>query len=231
MITIFHGDNIVSSRNQLHQIVQEHIQKGTEVVKLEGGSLIEEKLIQALQQSSLFSEKRMLVIENIFSLPASGDKDKLVKILLDHPQATVFVWEKKPISPKFKNKLTKNKDVKINEFKTPAVVFKFLDSLKPNNSQQSLILFQQCCQEDSEEMVFYMLCRRISQLIQGSDSSGSYLKGQPWQVGRLKKQAGNFSLKQLLDLHQQLLDIDTRIKTGTNLLPLSSQLDLFLSKL
>ena len=80
-------------------------------------------------------------------------------------------------------------------------------------------------------MVFYMFCRRVSQLIQSADSSGAYLNCRPWQIGRLKRQAGHFNLKQLLNLHQQLLDIDIRIKTGANLLPLASQLDLFLSKL
>jgi len=75
-------------------------------------------------------------------------------------------------------------------------------------------------------LVFYFLSRRISQLIQAKDRHD--LKGAPWQIGKLKSQAKAFSLKQLINFHQKLIDIDFKIKSGQTDISLASQLDLLL---
>ena len=110
------------------------------------------------------------------------------------------------------------------------IIFKFLDSLKPQNTQTVIKLFHQTIDKDSAELAFYLLARRLSQLIQALNDPQS-LKGAPWQIGRLRSQAKHFNLAQLLQLHQQLLELDYRIKTGRTSFDLATNLDLLLADL
>lgn len=221
MITILHGDNIVASRNRLKELSDEARLKKLELIRLDGQTLNQDELIQALESSSLFGQERLVIIEKLS--PAIK-----IDYLFQHADKQIIVWEPKALTSAVLKKLKTIKNVNLQLFKTPAVIFKFLDSIKPGNNQSMLNLFHQCLEKDSVEMIFYMLCRRFSQLIQALDQNGVHLQGAPWQIGKLKSQAKNFSLKSLLHLQQQLLSIDANIKAGRNIIPLSSQLDLLL---
>jgi len=231
MITILHGDNFVASRNALkHQIDIFKSQSPTAnlgVKKFEANKLEAATLTQILESTSLFGQDQLLVISNLLGLPQSQSKDQLIKILLNNQNQPICLWEKKTLSASLKKQFLK---ATIKEFKTPKIVFKFLDSLKPNNSQTSLKLLHQSYQKDAPELIFYLLGRRLSQLIQAKDSA-DVLKGAPWQINKLKAQAKNFTLNQLLNLHQKLLNLDLQIKTGQTDLSLSCQLDLLLARL
>jgi len=231
MITILHGDNFVASRNALkHQIdlfKSPSPAANLGVKRFEGNKLEAATLTQILESTSLFGQDQLLVISNLLSLPQSQSKDQLIKILLNNQNQPICLWEKKTLSARLKKQFLK---ATIKEFKTPKIVFKFLDSLKPNNSQTSLKLLHQSYQKDAPELIFYLLARRLSQLIQAKDST-DVLKGAPWQIGKLKAQAKNFTLNQLLNLHQKLLQLDWQIKTGQTDLSLPCQLDLLLARL
>ena len=133
------------------------------------------------------------------------------------------MWEKKSITPAVKKKFAK---ATLKEFKLPASIFKVLDSLKPGSGKITLKLLHDCLKKDPAELVFYLLHRRVSQLIQATEPEN--LKGAPWQVANLKSQSKSFKVEDLLKLHQDLINIDYSIKTGQAVLPLASQLDLLL---
>ena len=67
-----------------------------------------------------------------------------------------------------------------------------------------LTFLKQAIKKDSPEMVFYMLARRIRELIIALDLGKEGLKGAPWQIGRLIHQAKNFTLEQLTSIYQRL---------------------------
>jgi len=227
MITIFHGDNFVSSRHHLNQTIKKHQSNKTEIARFDSRNLKPETLTQALESASLFGQDQLIVIENFLLQPHSNQKSQLTDIILKNLDKAVILWEKKSISSSAKKLFPK---AAIKEFKTPVIVFKFLDSIKPNHSQTSLQLLHQCYQKDAPELVYYLLSRRLSQLIQAKDSPNS-LKSSPWQISKLKSQTKNFTLEKLLKLHQKLLDIDYQIKTGQTDIPLAAHLDLLLAKL
>ena len=93
-----------------------------------------------------------------------------------------------------------------------------------------IILLHQSLKASAPEAIFYLLHRRISDLIKAKDAPQG-LKLAPWQTSRLTSQAKHFTLDRLLNLHVQLLQIDTSIKTGTSPIPLDHALELFLSEL
>ena len=221
MITILHGDNLVSSRNRLVELIDQAKNQKKEIVELNGDKITETDLRQALESPSLFGGDRLVLIERLFVRVKSKAKDQLVRILGEITRPVlVIVWEPKEVAKTYLNKL---KDSKTELFKTPRVIFQFLDSF-------SLKLFHQCLKIEAPELIFHLLDRSVSDIIIALDKH-ALLKQAQWQKDRLVAQARAFSLDQLLALHQQLIDIDTAQKTGTYLTDLSTDLDLLLAKL
>lgn len=210
MNLLFHGDNHPASRQALNQAIK--AERGGEVVKLDGTKIIDTDLRQALESQSLFGQEKLVVIDK---LPL-----KLIDILSHHQGASVYIWHDKTLTPAQLKKLS---NFKPQLFKIPAAIFTFLDKL-------DLPSFHPTLQANSPEQVFYMLHRRIAQLIQAKDSPQE-LKLADWQKSRLINQAKRFSLDRLIDLHAQLLDIDVTLKTGRNFLPLDRTLELWLLNL
>jgi len=216
MITVFHGTDQVKSRLNLNQELT-----GT-VIKLNAARLSPEDLTQALESSLLFETKQIIFIDNLFSLPQSQNKSKLIDILLSHPDSPVFLWEKKPLTPAVAKKLSGQK-ARLVESKLPPVIFKFLDSLKPKNFHDSL-------KASAPEQVFYLLTRRLANLIAAKDDPAS-VSGAPWQKANLVTQAKAFDLATLFAFHRGLLALDIGTKTGSSLLPLKLRLELMLVNL
>lgn len=230
---LLHGDNLVASRQKLSQLIKEAKNQGIQdIIHLNGLTITLTELKQALESQSLFGTDKLVVIEKLFSRPRSQEKTQLIKFLITLTRSdpvSLIIWEAKEIT---KSNFNQFKNFESQLFKTPPAIFKFLDSLKPNNAKTLLTLLISINRVNPPELVFYMLSRRISQLIIAQDKQANQLlKGAPWQKTKLVNQAKSFSSQQLLNVHAQLLTIDESIKTGNNLLPLSSQLDLLLLKL
>lgn len=227
MIFFLHGDNQPASRERLNQLLTEARVSKKEIIQLEGLKIDQNQLLQALESSSLFGQDKLVVIENLFSRPQSGEKEAIIKYLKKEAIVLDLVfWEKKNISGTITRWLPKT--WQFIEFKIPVVIFKFLDEFRPNNQKQLLTLIRSSIRVDSAEMVFYMLARRLHDLIVAKDLGKSGLKGAPWQIGRLVSQAGNFTLNQLIQLYQKLLNIDIDIKTGASPMTLPWHLDLLI---
>lgn len=214
MITIFHGDNYVLSRQALNQSLTQTPER------FAAKGLTEETLTQALESNSMFKDDKIFVIENLLTSPRSQFKEKLIKIVLNNADSEIYLWEKKPLTPAVKTQFAK---ATVKEFKLPVSLFNFLDDLTLTNFHQALI-------NNPAELIFYLLHRRISQLIQALDDSGS-LKGAPWQISKLKIQAKKYNLNQLINFHQKLLLLDEQAKTSQNILSLAGCLDLLLLEL
>ncbi len=225
MITILHGDSYVTSRNKLNELIsQAKLEYQAEVVRLDLKKRNLEDLTQALESVSLFGGKQLFVLENLLTLPRSKQKDAFIDLTLDNQDKNIILWDKKSVTPAVKKKLPQ---AKFLEFKAPVVIFKFLDSLKPKNYKITLDLLHQAITKDAPELLFFLLVKRISQLIKALDDPTS-LRGAPWQVGNLKSQAKQFNKQSLIKLHDQLLEIDYQIKTGQTPHPLVTHLDLLL---
>lgn len=206
MQIVLHGDNLVASRERLHQLIAQAKTRKEEIVRLSGDKVTPTDVIQALESQSLFGTDRLVVLENPTQPPSTS--------------GNLVIWCSKELS---KTALAKYKSFQAELFKTPKIIFQFLDSL-------SLKLLHQCLTTEAPELVFYLLSRRISDLIVAKDTP-QLLKQAPWQKQRLIAQASRFSLDQLLGLHQSLLDIDISQKTGSAITDLPTSLDLLLAKL
>ncbi len=230
-MVILHGENIVASRKALEQEVATFKKKGAdEIIALDGGKLELTELKQALESTSLLGKNRLVIIENLLSSTKGKRKEEMLDYLKqENRDKPLILWESKEIGKLGLKKLTSK--AKINLFKIPPLIFKFLDSLSSQNKKETLKLLHQCLRTDSPEIVFYMICRQMRLLIIARDLGEKGLPLAPWQQAKFLNQAQKFSLDQLLKIHQRLLRIDYEQKTGKAPMPLASQLDLLITDL
>lgn len=228
MITLLHGDDIVSSRNRLNELKKE--KKYAQVVSLEGKNLDLTTLVQSLSSHSLFGSENLVVIENLSNLNL---RLKSSTTILDYMTGSKFasdliVWDPKVLSAgvisKFKTK------GKVELFKQPTVVFSFVDSLMPGNKIQSLTYFQQLLKFSEPEVIFAMMVRqfRLMLAIMLNAQISEMKRIMPWQKGKLYKQAGCFSQKKLIENYKKLLIIDYQTKTGKSVLDLTRRIEEFI---
>ena len=237
MILFLHGDSQISSRERLIELVNQAKVEKKEIIRLDGLKADLNQVLQALESSSLFGQEKLVIIEDLFNRPKSKEKEAIIKYLKKETIVPDLIfWEKKEISGTTTRWFPKDWQYQI--FKTPVSIFKFLDSIKPSNQKEMLTFLKESIKKDSPEMVFYMLARRIRELVIALDLGKRGLKGAPWQIGKLISQAGNFTqhqedagqaLGQLKSIYAKLLDIDIDIKTGRSFMPLDWHLDLLIA--
>lgn len=228
MITLLHGDNVEASRIELNRLKSSFV--GKEVRVLDGRSIDETNLTQALESQSLFGGDTAVVIEHLFG--KLGKKIKLITQLaaiLVRASATtdIVLWEDKEVGVTVIKSLGAP-TVKL--FKTPQILFQFLDGLAPQRASVLLGMLETLIETSVSEVIFVMIVRRVRQLIQLRDGvTPTGLQG--WQVGRLTAQARHFTIEKLVAMHAQLTDIDIAAKTGASPFTLVQQLEQFIISL
>lgn len=226
MITLLHGENIVASRDKLVELITQAKNRNKTIDRLDAKKLTPGFLQTKLIKQDLFGTERVIVIEDLLSLPRSKQKSALIDLVASC-QADVILWGKRDLT---KTMLKRFNQAKIHHFKLSKNLFTWLDSLRgdsQNTSEQIKLLHQALNTEDAY-LCFIMLARQIRMLIQALDNQ---LSGPPWMVKKIQHQAQSFQLNQLLQIHSQLLEIDHRHKTSSNTLELDQELDLLLLNL
>ena len=193
----------------------------------EAAELDPTNLRQETQSTNLFGDSKCLIIKDLLSGNKAKQKDLLVDILFQSSGTDIILFETKKISDTV---LKPFSEAKIESYNINPVIFKFLDLLRPGNTNNLLGGWNRLMVLNHEpEYVFSMLVRQIRLLIQAK-SGPSYLKLSPYPKKLIITQATFFDLFHLLDLHQILYQIDKKIKTGTSALPIDQLLLQFFLK-
>jgi DNA polymerase III delta subunit len=229
---ILHGENTVQSRNRLFQLSSHAKEKNVQILHLDAKTLDIPTLEDALGSTSLFGEEKVIIIEELHSLPKSKRKDELIQFLSDFAQTEslspeVILWEKRDVTATM---LKKFSGAKNEQFKVTNTLFRWLDSLigikSQANVKQMLSLLRDTINQDGAEMCFAMFPRQIRMLIQAKENNFGAMA--PFMIGKLKKQASTFTLDQLLKIHHTLLIIDIGHKTSSSQLNLTQELELLM---
>ncbi len=214
-VTVLHGENQVLSRKALSDIKEQAGKMGKEVVSVNGINVELVKLKQAVESVSLFGCDRLVVVE--------GVRKEVVDYIKEVEVGELVVWEGKQMTAGILRSL----GGEVKEFKVSPVIFKFTDSLQPENGKEMFQLWEECRKQDEVEMIFYMVCRQIRLLIQAR-SDASSLSGNPYVITKVKQQAKLFTMERLLKLHECLYQIDRGQKTGSTPLPLAHEIEMWL---
>lgn len=208
MFTLLHGDNLKASREEFNLLREKS--QNYDIIYLEGSKLNSTKLLEALETSSMLLLPKLIIIENLFN---KKKKNEYQEILHQNEDKNVLIWEKSEIGKTLLATLPKSTQVKL--FKLPFLIFKFLETLRPENSKDALYLFQECLKKEEPEMLFYLLVRQIRNLlITKKMPTGSVIELSSWQINKLTSQGKYFTMEQLLHMYQELLKIDISVKTG-----------------
>lgn len=242
MIIILHGDHQVESRNRLLELKSQASELNKEIITLDGALIELTDLIQSLEATSLFNEQKLVIAENLLSILKAGAKrDEIIEYLVKAPfvipgnaeesdKVDLILWEKGSVGRSI-IKLKKQKQVSVEEFKMPQVIFSFVDNLKPHNVKELLNSFHKTIDSNIvPEIIFTMMIRQFRLLIAlktGADISETNRLA-PWQKGKLSKQSHEFSLEKLKQLYKELLLIDFQIKTGKSALNLTQRIEQFI---
>ena len=223
MIILLHGDNIEASRSEMLRLKDQA--GGKEIRLLDGKSVNEANLTQALESEALFGGGTLVIIENLFGKLGKKQKNiaDLAEIIIRSSNTSdIILWEDREVSITVIKSL--GKAVKIQLFKTPISLFQFLDSLGAGSTKNSLLLFQKTLETHAPELILSMIVRRMRQCIMLKDNVTP--EGlQDWQASRLTAKAKYFTMKKLLSMYQRLLDIEYAIKSGNSAFTLTQQLE------
>jgi DNA polymerase III delta subunit len=235
MITILHGDNQVASRDRLSQLKTEAKLENREVVSIEGKGLDMTTLLQHLESQSLFSFPKTIFIDNLISSLRTGSKAKetVIEYLLTGKfDSDVVLWEGKSVGKNLL-KLKKQKNVSVEDFKMPVVIFKFTESLSPQSIPDALFYFNEAVKTSPVEVIFSMLVRQFRILVATATNANipETEKMIPWVKSKVAKQASNFSIEQLQKLYKDLLIIDFQTKTGRTPFDLTKSTQQFIMNL
>lgn len=209
MITILHGDDVVSSRKYLVELKSSVVNPLT----LDGKNLELNDLIQTLKSNSLFSDEKNIFIENLFSKKKSKDLEEIIELIKKNSNQNLVIWDSGELS---KPQLSTFPKAKINLFKISKTLFNFLDSISPNNSK-NVLRFHEALKTSDEEMLFYMLIRQFRLLLalsSGANSIDDVQRLSPWQKDKLVRQSKLFTVEELKIVYNKLYEADLNIKTG-----------------
>jgi len=227
MITFIHGDNQGQSRSRLSELIEESRNK--EIVRLRDISLTSVK--QALESSSLFTEERVVVLENL--LASRGTKDIWEYLKKGNYSCDLILWEGKKIDAR---KLGWVKKVgKVEEFSYPKTLFSFLESVGVVGTKQILLLFNETVSQVPVELLYFMIVRQFRiMLLVANNAQDTNIKEtarlQSWMLGKIKSQISAIGKKRISTLNKQLLYIDYQQKSGQSTLNLRQTLDIWLAQ-
>jgi hypothetical protein len=227
-MVIIHGENTALSRKKLQELIDKYKQRGLSLNRLEAKKLTPAILQENLGSSSLFGDDKLTIIEELHSLPTSKKKKELIEIISQASQSDsqIILYEKRKLTTTMVKKLGQSE---VFEFKISNSLWELLDKLGSKDKKGTLLTLRKAIEQNDEFFVYTMIIRQIRMLISAKD--GGVLKGAPFMITKLKKQAGYFSLEKLLQTHYHLHKIDIKQKNSQLYLNLSQELDLLLFKI
>ncbi len=228
MITLIHGDDIVSSRKALEDYRLKN--SGAEIIRFDGNTLDLPSLVTTSQSQSLFGSKKLIIIENLLGGSFSNQKENILSFLSSSDVGQqIILWEKSEIGKTVINKYFKG--AKVILCQPPLLLFRFVDSLG-ESTEKLLTLYHALLSQRDPELVLAMLFRQLRLLIIAKEMGEKGLKTlASWQAYKFVKQANLFTAERLYKAYRGLLLIDYNVKTGQTPYNLSQLLDIFLINL
>jgi hypothetical protein len=220
MIYVICGEDSIASRDYFVNLKKNYYQKNYLVIELKEDDFYQ--LTETEIFSSLFYQNKIFFAENLYQAISKNTKllDKINQLFMD--KNNLYIWENKS-----KYELKNFTRLKIIEFKLEKNVFILLDNFFPGNKKNFFQLYHQLVNEKKEGLFFYLLAKRVRQLI--IIKSGKKPDSiQSWQLKKLKSQAEKWSMDALIRLYQSFFNIEQDIKTSQTPYSLTQLLDILI---
>ncbi len=219
-IIILHGDDTEKSYKRLSKFIEVAKARSWEISYIDESNQTFEEV---LNTPSLFGNERFFILKDVKKL---GKKEmEWLRKKYSDLLGNLIIYSDKVLNITTLKSFPK--EIKIEEFKLPILLWKFLEDLIPGNSNSEVQKLHKIIEREPVEFVFSLIARHLKDLYRVK--TGAVGEGFPfWKINKLKPQASKFSIMQLKELISLLSDIDVKVKTSkTDLL---SELDLVLIK-
>lgn len=221
MIRIICGEDINSALNYFNQIKSSFRKNNYQLIDVNCAN-IAGVLSQIESNLSLFNQKIAYFGQFLFpSLTKNKNLFKKIKKINADKETVFYIYEDKK-----KYDLNLYKEFKIIEFKLTNNLFTLLDLFLPGKKISFLKLFHQIINEKNENLFFYLLTKRVRQLLV-IKNEGIPEEIKAWQLAKLKKQAQFWEREKLINAYQSLFRIEIDQKTSQTPFSLSQSLDIF----
>lgn len=219
-IIVLHGEDTLKSYERLKKFIQAAKDRSWEVSYLDESS---QRFQDDLSASSLFGAERFFILQDVRKI----GKDEISWLNKRNAELSgnLIIYSEGNLNQTFLKSLPK--EVKIEEFKLPKLIWNFLDHIYPGNSKKVLQEFHKVIEKDPPEFVFSLIAKLFRDLYWIKVDSRS-IPYPSWRVAKLKVQSSKFKVENLIAMIGELSDIDVRVKTGKA--DLVSSLDLFMIK-
>jgi hypothetical protein len=229
MIILIHGNDLAASRN----FYFEEKNKTENPVLLNGDGLTHDLLFQSAENTSLFDDKKTILVENFFSKNKTNSIEfkKIIDYINSNKTLSIIFWEPTELS---KTNQTILKSAIVRTFSFPQILFTFLDNIKPNNSETLIKVFNQLKTTMEPELIFFMLTRQFRLMLNSLDSDkqiDELKRMAPWQLSKLKNQTALFDKNILVEHYNKLFEVEVNQKTGKIPYNLEKSIDFFLAGL
>ena len=205
-IILLHGDDTQRSYERLAKFIDEARKRKWKIVRISDN---EKDVKDFVSSPELFGTKQFFILDGLKNL----SKKNLLWLKRDSQkiEANFIIYEQGLLS----SALIKNlpRGIRIEEFKIPKIIFRFLESVKPGNSKEVLKLLKELTKNKNLEFIFAMLSRHLRDLywVKKSPSDIPYPS---WRVLKLEKQASSFTTEKLRNFISKLSEIDIENKTS-----------------
>lgn len=207
-IIVLHGDNILKSYERLTRFIQEAKKRSWEITEYN---------LDSVSNQSLFSSEKFYVLKDYKELNKKDIKN------IEKFNGNLIIYHEGNIPALFIKSLPK--DIKIEKFELPKLIFKFVDSLYPSNANNCLKILHELSTNEPIELAFFWISLHLRNIYWTKIGKPSLPE---WRLNKLKSQANFFSINLLKDIIQDLSNIDISVKTSKN--NLKDSLDLLIIK-
>lgn len=222
MIQIILGDHAGESRKEFIKLKEDYKNKNYEIIPLNETVIFElDKWL--FQANALFSLKKVFFGENLLS--KKEHREIFKKYDVKEKEINFVFWEEKVEERAAKYYF---KYAKINSSKLPFNIFKFLDSVYPSNLSSAVSFLNQIAENINENIILYMLQKRIRELILIKNNLKPEKKLADWQLYKLKSQVQKWENNKLTAFYDSLYRIEVFSKTSVNYYSVKKALDILL---
>lgn len=200
-LIILHGNGLVSKSNKLSQIKKDFDNLG--IKQFNGEEVDFEKIIAEISTPSLFSQERLIVLENF------DEKIDLKKIPSDETLTVVIKFPKalNKLSSTLKEAQNLNAQIYLLTEQEENSIFPFLDTLADKNPK-ALSQLDKLLEDFGGQYILTMIFYMFRRLIVSSKKLPEFV------IRKIESQKRNFTLEKIESLYKSALETDFKIKSG-----------------
>ena len=200
-IIVIHGDNISKSFERLSYYIKSAKGNKLDIRKISPP----DNLSEALTAVSLFGNDSLIVIKHTNKKELKWLKENLNGIDND-----LILYEPSQLTRTILNFFPK---AKIEEFKLPKLIWKFLDEFYPRNAKNTLKLLHTIIENEAVEPIIGLINWRLLDIL-------TFIKNpekipyDPWRIKKLENQSNKFTQVKVNKILEKLAKADYESKIG-----------------